>query len=268
MSRVIAEELDGLRNRIAALEPLEQPLPSAVAPFLLLPGLRGFWPMSAFDSSGNAQDQSGHAHHLTYNGNPVYVGVGLIPYIRLDGTGDYLSRADEADLDITGTEGYVSAISRGLTLGGWFQFVNAAGVGNDELISKYNTTGDQRSYRLFRQSGGGSPLAFSVSSDGTAATLVTATGGAPSAVDTWYFLAARLDPSTSMSVWVNGTRTDTVVGIPASIHSGSAQFYIGETQAPSNPLNGRASLCFLCAAALSDTTVASIFNATRALFGV
>jgi hypothetical protein len=258
MSRVMAEELDGLRNRIAALEPLEQPLPSAVAPFLLLPGLRGFWPMSAFDSSGNAQDQSGHAHHLTYNGNPTYNYTGLAPHIMLDGVGGYLSRADEADLDITGTEAYVAAAARGLTVGGWFYHQNAAGT-EEQIIAKYAAAGDQRSWQMRRWTTGAAQVL--ISSDGTAGTLLTA-GGATLAASTWYHIVARFVPSTSLAICVNGVWSSVVVAVPASIHSGTAALNVGFS------LPGRASLCFLCAAALSDTQIASIFNATRALFGV
>ena len=93
--------------------------PDLISPFLALPGLVGFWPMSSVQrSTGNAYDLSGQTRTLTYNGNPTYnINNDFAPYIRLDGTGDFLSRADETDLDILGTETIYASTVRGLTLG-------------------------------------------------------------------------------------------------------------------------------------------------------
>ncbi|NJO31403.1 MAG: hypothetical protein HC874_30490 [Richelia sp. SL_2_1] len=69
-------------------------------------------------STGNVYDLSGQGRTLTYNGNPTFNYTGLVPYVSLDGTGDFLSRADETDLDILGTETIYNSAVRGLTLGG------------------------------------------------------------------------------------------------------------------------------------------------------
>jgi len=113
--------------------------PDLISPLLALPGLRGFWPMSSFNEAGNAYDMSEQGRVMTYNGNPLYNYDGVVPYVALDGIGDFLSRADEAGLDIIGTETYVDGAVHGLTLGGWFYFDNALGS-NEKLIAKWDTT--------------------------------------------------------------------------------------------------------------------------------
>lgn len=231
---------------------------------LLLPGLRGFWPMSAFDSSGNAQDQSGHAHHLTYNGNPQYTFRALHPYIAFDGAGDYLARADEADLDITGTEAYVVAAARGMTQGGWFYFDNAAS-GNERIMTK---RGDASNISWFMGRIAAGVAVFAVTSDGTAGTLASVSSTATVGAGAWTFIAGRFDPSTTLDVWVNGAQATNAAAIPASIFSGNGPFQVSGYNGATELMTGRAALCFLCAAALSDTQISSIFNATRALFGV
>jgi len=251
---------------------------NAVSMFLQLPGLRGFWPMSAVDSSGNAQDQSGHAHHLTYTGNPVYgldleTAKTLAPYIRFDGTGDYLTRTDEADLDITGTETYFESegsdkgARMGLTLGGWFYPEDDT---NDQnLISKWDAASNERSYALnLMGSVANDPVAFYISDDGTNTDNVTST--ATTTMNTWAFVAARFndaDSGTEQAIWYNGTKT-TDTTARASVHSGTADFLIGGQDGGSGLFTGRASLCFLCAAALPDVVLWALYYQTRALFGV
>jgi hypothetical protein len=234
---------------------------SACSQFLALPGLRGFWPMSSIDESGNTYDLSNQGRTLTYNGNPTYNYAGLAPYIDFDGTGDFLSRADEAGLDITGTETYVASAVRGLTLGGWFQ-ANQAGA-TDGLLSKWDTGANQRSYLVVHNATNN--LEFNISTAGTAVSATAISTGTMS-VNAWFFSVARFVPSTSVAVYLNNVKTSSATAI-ASIFSSSASINIGAVNA-ANLLTGRASLCFLCAAALSDAIIGQLYQQSRALMGV
>lgn len=218
--------------------------------------------MSAFNASGNAQDQSGHGHHLSYVGNPLYGYTGVAPYIQLDGTGDYLNRADESDLDITGSESYVATTARGLTMGGWFRFDNAA-TAIENALAKWGAAG-QRSYRLIRNASGFAQ-AF-ISTDGTA--TVDVEGDTEIAAETWTFLVMRYDPSTELAVFLNGIKTAETTSIPATLHGSTAALRVGGNSSGTELLTGRASFCFLCACALPDATVGKLYTASRALFGV
>ena len=233
---------------------------AACSMFMVLPGLRGFWPMSAFDSGGDAYDQSGHNHHLGYNGNPTYNAYDLAPYIDLDGTGDYLDRADEVDLDIIGNETYVAAAIQGLTLGGWF----------------WRDT-DQAQGLIGKALGGGGLFAYSLQNSAIANQIrfeiwdaggVSRTANAISAgTGIWEFLVGRFDPNgNEVSVFIDGTETAAAVPGATTIRNTGASLAVGNTAG--NVLDGRASLCFLCAAALPDVTIFSLYQQSRRLFYV
>ncbi|KKM02127.1 hypothetical protein LCGC14_1787550 [marine sediment metagenome] len=235
---------------------------SACSVFQALTGLRGSWPLSSFNEAGNAYDMSEQGRVLTYNGNPVYNYEGLIPYLDFDGTGDFLSRADEAGLDIIGTETFVAAAARGLTIGGWFAFDNL--TREEALIGKWNTTGNQRSYILEKMAT--DFVRFAVSVDGTAETVVNDTV-AVTTTD-WFFAVGRFDPSAAMTLFINGR---TIVGGagPATINNSNAQLNIGaHNNGAASLLDGKASMNFLCAAQLSNTIIDAMFEQTRSMYGI
>ena len=242
---------------------------TACSMYQALTGLRGFWPMSAFESGGNAFDQSGNGRTLTYNGNPVYgSGVdtsgGLAPWLRFDGTGDYLSRTDEAGLDILGTETYVNV--PGLTMGGWFRPEDDAS--DDVLMGKWSAAAGNFSYLLGAYGTvAGDPVRFYMSDDGTNTSVVTSASGYTT--NTWYFVACRFndaDTGEELAIWLNNEKT-TAASARAAIFNGNADFQIGAASGAAL-FTGRASMCFLCAAALADATVWAIYQHTRALFKV
>ena len=241
---------------------------TACSAMRMLPGLRGFWPMSSFNENGDAYDLSGQGRTLTYNGNPTYNYSSLIHYIDLDGTGDYLSRTDEAGLDILGTESYVAGAAQGLTLGGWFYFKVFPAF--PTCLGKHDGVGgNQRSYVIWIDTGAGNVPVMVVSSNGTAVGQVTVLHTTGLVVDTWYFIVGRFVPSTSLTIFLDGSGVSNAAGIPASIFNSTTAFMIGARSVPpASFLNGQASLCFLCAAALSDSIISALFQQTRAIFNV
>jgi len=233
-----------------------------------LPMARGVWPLAAVESTGNTFDLSGNVRTLTYNGNPLYsVHNSFVPYLDLDGTGDSLSRADEAGLDILGTESYVATAQRGLTMYLWFWVdVIAANVG---LIGKFTTTSNQRSY-VIRINSASNTLDFIVSSNGTAETTVSSTAALTLGV--WNFVAARYTPSTELALW-HGSATEytkytNTTAIPTSIFSSTARFEIGGMNTGALLLDGRVSAGALYAALHADGVVDYVFETGRGVFGV
>lgn len=229
--------------------------------FLGLPGLRGYWPMGVFDSLGNAFDQSGNGRTLTYTGNPTYnFTTQGGPYIDLDGTGDYLSRADEGGLDILGTESYIASAQRGLTFGGWFYFdaTPAAGL---LVIGKGAASGND-SFYLWQTATG--LLEMYITSTGANYQNTTGIAIANSA---WSFCVGRFTPSTEIKCWLNTTTQPFTTSVHASLFNSSAAFKIGFYSA--NPaLDGRAGMCFVCAMALTDTAIENIRLNTKAYYGL
>lgn len=234
------------------------------AEFLSLPGLVGFWTLSSVQrSTGNAYDISGQGRTLTYNGNPTYsIYNSLVPYIDLDGAGDFLSRADETDLDILGSEAIYASAARGLTLGGWF-YSTVAGAPAQGLATKWNGIGNQRSYRIIKTAGNAADCSVS----GTGADTFTATSAATFTANIWHFVCGRFTPSTEVAIFIDGIKTTFTTGIPAAIFNSTQAFEIGRTEG-SLLLTGRAGPCFLCANALSDLRLQRLFNVTRSYFGV
>lgn len=243
-----------------------QPRPTLAelyADFKGLPGLRGLWFPGSVDNAGTMYDQSGQGRTLTYNGNPTLnVYGGFIPYYDLDGTGDYFSRADEAGLDITGTETTIASAQRGLTLGGWMRF-DGAGAAEENFLTKRSAGAGNLSYYLRRTSTG--LMNFEISTDGTAVKNVS---GASVGAGSWAFVVGRFTPSAALDIWVNGVKATNTTSIPASIFSGSGALNLGAYAGGSQVMTGDIALAFLCAALLSDTQIAHLFARTRKFFGV
>lgn len=273
MIGTISRRSDVMRSRAGELQPRHDgslAWKTAVSLIRNLPGLRGAWTMGSLDENGDQFDLSGQGRTLGYNGNPIYGYSSLIPVISLDGTGDYLNRADEAGLDILGTETYIGPVRRGLTFGGWFRPGRL--TASEFLIGKGTTAAAASSYWIiFRGTVAGDPIRFAVS-DGAANDTVDVTLSTAPVVDEWLFACARYDPSTEIKVWAaqsDGLESNTnAVGIPAALNNSNADFTIGAPSgAASALLQGYASLCFLCAMHLTDSLVSAIWHHTRALYG-
>jgi len=263
--RMMKREMDNIRST-----PSHPWISTATGAYLSLLGLRGFWPMSPIDSSGNVIDLSGQSRTLTNTGQAVggVITNYLAPYMYFDGTNDYLSRTSEAGLNILGTETYMGSSFRGLTFGGWYSFSNGTlPPANDKgLIGKYFTTGNQRSY-LLRIPTPTSTAQCTISVDGTATTSVTSSRTL--AEQTRYFIVGRFDPSTSLDIFVSGTWDTNVAAIPASIFSSTANLNIGafNNGSATTRLNGSASHNFLCAAYLPDLVIETLYEITRNMLG-
>lgn len=234
--------------------------------FLGLPGLRGLWYPGSQDQTGAIYDQAAQGRTLTYNGNPTLALYNdLVPYEDYDGTGDYHSRADEAGLDITGTETTIASAQRGLTLGGWFWADSFSG--GPGLLSKFAfTAGNQRAYMLSMATGG--ELVLTISSDGTAANQQTVTSSNVVTTGGWFFAVGRFTPSTEMAVWLNGTKTVFTTAVKASLFNSSAALQLGALDAGTRLLDGRCALAFLTATVWPDTLIDYLFARSRPLFGI
>lgn len=256
-----AELVDNLRQDFQHRAECNFAWKSACSAFLALPGLRGFWPLGAFDSAGNAWDQSGNGRTLTYNapgvGIPLYNAYDLAPYFDLDGTG-YLNRADEAGLDILGNEAFVAAAIQGLTLGGWFWRDVQQQQG---LIGKCQ--GGNNSYRIYN-TGVNDTIQFGIWDAGGVQRTVNGTSAGTLG---WEFIVGRFEPNNNeVNLTIDNTETTAATPAATTIRNQNAAFAIGNENG--NVMDGRASMCFLCAAALPDITIASLYQQTRRMFYV
>jgi hypothetical protein len=161
-------------------------------------------------------------------------------------------------LDISGTETYVAAAARGLTMGGYF-YPEEAGT-FEMVMTKWNAAGNQRSYALDLRVA--NTFSFRVSDNGVALDVVFS---AAVSMGAWYFIVGRFDPAVEVNIWIDETETVQATA-RASVFNGNADFAIGAASGGISYFQGRASLCFLCAAYLSDEIIRGLFAATRGLF--
>lgn len=224
---------------------------AVVGRHLLLPEIKGFWPMSGTDSSGNVIDFGNLARTLTNNGaTPRAIYGDLVPYSDFTpASSQSLSRASEGGLN--GTAAF--------TLGGWF-WTDSIAAGTVGLIGKYTTAGNLRSYLLSRST---ATLRGIVSSNGTATTVVDHTTSLTTG--SWFHAALRYVPSTSLDIYLNGVKVTNTTSIPASINSNASIFYIGAFEA-TNFHDGRACLCFLCTDDLPDQMIEELYLSAAPFF--
>lgn len=230
-----------------------------------LPGLRFFAPMSIVGASGQAVDLA-LGNSLTNNANPLFTYLGFAPLCLYNGSTQYHSIADNSAHDIIGNEAYISGTKQGLTIGMWVQ---ADSLGATSIMfAKGTTTGNARAYGLSKLNTDN--FRFFVSDNGT--NTFTATDTGTFAVDTWYFVAGRFDPSTEVKLWVGSsaglTSFTNTTSIPAALNNSATGLAIGAQADGTSFSNIRASMCFLCAQALDDYYIKALFEGTRKVFGL
>ncbi len=241
---------------------------SAVSSFMAIPGLIAIWPMSIgrLDSqTDRVRDVGGGGYHLTTVNDPYFRHHRLVPVVAFNGANEYAFRTAGAAswASVLGTEAYIHAAQQGIFFGGWFKFDDALGTA-ETLIGKWDDAGNEKSYRIRREADG--DAVFAVSPDGTAVTNCTLTGGFDTA-GMWYLALARFDNANNeLKLWVNGDTNTAVYN--NTIFDSTADFFIGAHHGPAEYFDGMASLNFLSACKPADVIPFSLFQQTRAMFGV
>lgn len=235
---------------------------------LMQPGLIGAWGGVLDRNTPALVDVSGNGMHLTFNGD-AHISQGtnrqFAPYIALDGTGDYMSRADEAKLDILGTEARLASGLRGLTFSAWVRFGNAAAA-SENISSKWNATGNQRSWIMLRTNTG--TLQTNVSSAGTVTTAAAASTGTIAA-NVWTHVAWTFQPSTAVRNYINGAAGGvTTSSVPAALFNSSSAFVLGGDGAFGGLMTGDIALPWLSASLVSADLISYYYHMTKGLFGV
>lgn len=266
----LMQETGLTRRAVDNLDRPEKTLNDAIAYLLALPALRACWPMSSVDYAvaSRARDVSGQGYHLTDNNTPLFNYDELAPYAEFDGVNQYLSRVDGGAAnwaDILGTETYIAAAARGLTLGGWFYIDQTTGADQGFITKVAGGAINTRSYALRYVN---ATQCANIAVIDAANALFQIDSGSTMSFAAWHYVVGRFDPSTELAIFLDNEKTTNVVAIPAAIIDSTAAVAIGANAIPSVYLDGRASLCFLCAAMLSDEIIMTLFEQTRALFGV
>jgi hypothetical protein len=178
--------------------------------------LQGYWPLD--ESSGTRFDRTDNENDLGDNHTVGYDATGgpdgePCADFESDNT-EYLSITDAAQtgLNLTGDA----------TLIVWF---NPETLGPNNLMSKYDTSGHQRSFNLYVDD---AEVKCTLSPNGS--TFPTAIAGATISTGTWYYLAAVYDGS-DVRIYVNGALStngsDNPMAYSGGIYDGTAEFQIG-----------------------------------------
>ncbi len=222
--------------------------------FMQLPGLRGYWPMSAVNYIGRAVDHSNASVNLQRSGSPTYNYDGNA-YVQLGIANDFLY-ASTSELNFTGTESWVASGIRGLTVGGWFKIDATPGT-NSGLISK-DAPSVQRGFTLYWTTTNNP--SFFLSGDGTTGAGISYS---PRSLSTWYFIVGRFTPGAEIAIFVNADKVTNTTSIPAAINVSSQDFEIGRYYNDNNRIiEGKVRDNFICAAVLPDELIEEIYNAS------
>jgi hypothetical protein len=230
----------------------------AVGMLQMFPGLVGLWPGSTTDAAGQRIDVSGNGNHLART-NSLDTVFGLVPCVYYGGSARH-SHADGAPFDIIGTETHISSSYRGLTIGCWVRFENAASA-FEVIAGKWGAGGN--SYKIQRTDTG--LIQFAINDGSTSYTVASTTVIGTSG---WVFCCGRYDPSASIEIFANSEIVQNTTSIPASLNNSSSTFTIGSQDAGASPMTGWTFGAFLASADVPDSFINSYYQFTAPLFGV
>tara|TARA_Y100000310_G_scaffold173972_1_gene174122 strand:+ start:1402 stop:3483 length:2082 start_codon:yes stop_codon:yes gene_type:complete len=185
--------------------------------------LESFWPLN--EPSGIRKDTEGNTD-LTDN-NTVTQELGVAPSARqfTRANSEYFELADNVAL---------SGSDRPVTISAKI-YIDALAA-NTTVVSKWDTTGDQREYLLDVDGSGN--LVFSVSGDGTAGDVTTATWGSVLSTATWYYVEAYHDSTDNVIGITVDDGTPVTAAHTTGIHDGTAAFAVGR-ETGGNYFDGR-----------------------------
>ncbi len=179
------------------------------SPGFLSNGLVGYWKLD--ESSSTAADSSGNSNSGTWNGTAAAAAGKFGNGISLDGDSDYVSIGD------------TELISTAFTTSVWFKPDNVTQTG--PIISKYTTTGDNRSYIIRLDS---NDYYFALSSDGTSASgkFDQLTVSNVVSANVWQLATVTYD-GTTVKMFLNGSEVGSFAHTGGVYASGTASLLFG-----------------------------------------
>jgi len=204
------------------------------------------------EASGDALDSYGFAEHLTETSGTIAATTGKVAGCR--------------DFELGDTEYFTGASSLrnhfedlDWTIAAW---VNLESIATSQyLVSKWNTTGNQRSYGLIYNTGTTNfeVLASSAGTSATTTTLPASTFGTPS-TGVWYFIVARYDATgDQLAISVNAGTVDTA-SHSGGVFDSTAAFRLGARGDGTLNLDGLLDEVGIWLRRLSDAEVTELYN--------
>lgn len=172
----------------------------------------------------------------TFNDMPVWTSSGQVGgAYTFDGINDRIMVADDdslANTDMTG-----------LTVSAWVYINSISWTDRSAVVSKYNSTGNQRSYEFSLGKNGNtndnSTPCFVTSSAPTAVSVRTACGTTKLASGQWYHIVAAWRKD-NMLIYVNSNleKNDTSSSVPDNLANNNLPLYIGYSAEENQHFNG------------------------------
>jgi|SRR3990167_6715105 len=249
------------RKTAAAREmPLLDPVyPPYTGIMLGLSRVIAVWPMSSLSpDAATVRDIAGGGLHLTNNNSTSLTFTSLFPYGSYTSASSmYLSRAHGADIASTGSQWWST----------WIYPTASPGT-TQGILGKFVTSTNDRSWRIVKDAS--DQITIQVSNLGTA--IDASVVSAAVALNAWYHVFGLFLASSSLSVWVNGTRTDNTTSIPAALYNATgAAVELGRTSG-AGYWDGRIGPTMLGRAvgtlAAWDVWAKHIFHSTRWMVGL
>ncbi len=221
-------------------------------------GLVSYWKFD--ESSGAAYDSTVNHNDLTNNNSISYASAIINNGADLeDASSQYFSITDasQSGLDLTGSA----------TWAFWFKPESINDY--DKWISKWENTGNQRSYELYLSPDGGAQWSIELSwdTDGTVGgNTVHRSNNLSWTNGTWYHVCVSFNaPTHTTSFYRNGASVSTASnGTATSIHNGTAPFAMG-ARPTTGDLDGIMDETGIWSRALSGAECSALYNAGSGL---
>ncbi len=232
--------------------------PGAMLLPLVLPGLRAFWHVSAFNSQSRFisvpfSEQMTMAGTLTVTADAAWP---LVEYVTFSADSQYYSKLDDSVISPTGD----------LTVGAW-AMLTTSGTKRGLLNKWEATVANARSYTLYADVTDAATFDVAAAPGGAAQTKSVAGGVLEQ--DTWAFIVGRITCGVSQDVYVSGTWTKDTSSVPADVSDESTALYLGRwNEASSNTWHGKVSQFWLCGYAVPDAWIEWLWQSQGPHFGV
>jgi hypothetical protein len=219
----------------------------------------GCWYMNG-PTSGAETDRSGNGNDLTSTGTgtsnwrSTAVPASYTGRSRLFKNSHLEKDVEGGSLDIYGENAQISITA-------WINILTVPSSGVEKVIvSKHNTSGNQRQYRLLLTGTGNSQFKFkgSISSNGTTYTEVQSANTAY-ADSTWYHVAF-VDNDADLRIYVDGELSCTPAVYTSGIYDGNGIFSIGKQGASGSTFKGNIDEVGVFSKALSEADVQNIYT--------
>lgn len=217
--------------------------------FIRLPGLAGYYPMSVVTNTGAAAEHSQGGTQLSETGT-VPLAFDGNAYRHLGNGTNYLSAVGVYGL--TGTEAYIEAGLRGLTIGAWCMVDTVPAV-SGSVVSRDGVASNRGYSIIFNSS-----LEFRFILSGTGGAAFVAQG-LPTTLGVWHFAVGRFLPSTEIAIIVDGDKQVNTTAIPASCNVSTQAFEVGRNLNDNTRiLHAKIRDLFICRSSLSDQLIEEV----------